>query len=134
MTLTYQGMKPALLMAAMAIGALFYCVEARAAQLQTAVVAGGCFWCVEKDFESVPGVVEAVDTSSISFEVAGNTREVNVNVGDRIEQGQVLFAGSAAPRRARSKKSSRLRRLSAPSPASRAKASAWISRPAISSC
>ncbi len=37
-----------------------------------------------------PGVVEAVDTSSISFEVAGNTREVNVNVGDRVEKGQVL--------------------------------------------
>jgi peptide-methionine (S)-S-oxide reductase len=26
----------------------------------TAIFAGGCFWCVEKDFESVPGVVEAV--------------------------------------------------------------------------
>jgi RND family efflux transporter MFP subunit len=38
----------------------------------------------------LPGIVEAVDTSSISFEVAGNTREVNVNVGDRIEDGQVL--------------------------------------------
>jgi RND family efflux transporter MFP subunit len=37
-----------------------------------------------------PGVVEAVDTSSISFEVAGNTREVNVNVGDRVDKGQVL--------------------------------------------
>lgn len=37
-----------------------------------------------------PGIVEAVDTSSISFEVAGNTREVNVNVGDRVEEGQVL--------------------------------------------
>lgn len=24
------------------------------------IVAGGCFWCVEKDFESVPGVIEAV--------------------------------------------------------------------------
>jgi len=37
-----------------------------------------------------PGTVEAVDTSSISFEVAGNTREVNVNVGDRVDKGQVL--------------------------------------------
>jgi len=37
-----------------------------------------------------PGTVEAVDTSSISFEVAGNTREVNANVGDRVEKGQVL--------------------------------------------
>lgn len=26
----------------------------------TAILAGGCFWCVESDFESVPGVIEAV--------------------------------------------------------------------------
>lgn len=37
-----------------------------------------------------PGVVEAVDTSVLSFEVSGNTREVAVNLGDRVTQGQVL--------------------------------------------
>ncbi len=37
-----------------------------------------------------PGIVEAVDTSSLSFEVGGNTREVNVNVGDQVQKGQVL--------------------------------------------
>ena len=37
-----------------------------------------------------PGVVEAVDTSSLSFEVAGNTREVKVKVGDRVAMDQVL--------------------------------------------
>lgn len=26
----------------------------------TAIFAGGCFWCTEKDFEEVPGVIEAV--------------------------------------------------------------------------
>ncbi|MGR3502123.1 peptide-methionine (S)-S-oxide reductase MsrA [Pseudaestuariivita sp.] len=31
-----------------------------AAQTETLTVAGGCFWCVEKDFERVPGVIEAV--------------------------------------------------------------------------
>ncbi|MEZ5733515.1 MAG: peptide-methionine (S)-S-oxide reductase MsrA [Paracoccaceae bacterium] len=30
------------------------------AATETALVAGGCFWCVESDFESVPGVKEAV--------------------------------------------------------------------------
>ena len=34
--------------------------KARAADIQTITVAGGCFWCVESDFESVPGVIEAV--------------------------------------------------------------------------
>lgn len=34
--------------------------ESHAAGHETLVVAGGCFWCVESDFESVPGVIEAV--------------------------------------------------------------------------
>ena len=37
-----------------------------------------------------PGLIEAVDTSVLSFEVAGNTREVNVSVGDRVTKGQIL--------------------------------------------
>jgi RND family efflux transporter MFP subunit len=37
-----------------------------------------------------PGVIEAVDTSSLSFEVSGNTREILVDVGDRVTAGQVL--------------------------------------------
>ena len=37
-----------------------------------------------------PGVIEAVDTSSLSFEVAGNTREILVDVGARVKEGEVL--------------------------------------------
>ncbi len=37
-----------------------------------------------------PGLIEAVDTSVLSFEVPGNTREVNVNIGDRVTKGQRL--------------------------------------------
>lgn len=44
-----------------------------------------------------PGLVEAVDTSGISFEVAGNTREVKVNVGDRVTSGQVLATLDETP-------------------------------------
>ena len=36
------------------------------------------------------GVVEAADTSSISFEVPGNVRQVKVDVGGRVSKGQVL--------------------------------------------
>ena len=37
-----------------------------------------------------PGVVEAADTSALSFEVSGNVQEVRVNVGDAVKKGQVL--------------------------------------------
>lgn len=33
---------------------------ATAQTTETLTVAGGCFWCVESDFESVPGVLDAV--------------------------------------------------------------------------
>jgi len=36
------------------------------------------------------GVVEAASTSSLSFEVPGNVQEVDVDVGERVSQGQVL--------------------------------------------
>lgn len=36
------------------------------------------------------GAVEAADKSSISFEVAGNVKEVRVKVGDKVSKGQVL--------------------------------------------
>jgi RND family efflux transporter MFP subunit len=44
-----------------------------------------------------PGIVEAVDTSTLSFEVSGNTREVNVNVGDRVTAGQALTTLDKTP-------------------------------------
>ncbi len=53
-------MKPVVLLAAMAVGAMLSCASAQAQDRATAIFAGGCFWCVESDFESVPGVIEAV--------------------------------------------------------------------------
>jgi RND family efflux transporter MFP subunit len=44
-----------------------------------------------------PGVIEAVDTSSLSFEVGGNTREILVDVGDRVKAGQVLATLDETP-------------------------------------
>ncbi|MGD9056409.1 MAG: efflux RND transporter periplasmic adaptor subunit [Desulfobacterales bacterium] len=43
------------------------------------------------------GVVEAADSSSISFEVAGNVQQVRVDVGDRITKGQVLASLDPEP-------------------------------------
>ncbi len=37
-----------------------------------------------------PGVVEAVDSSSLSFEVAGNVKELRFEAGDRVSKGDVL--------------------------------------------
>jgi len=36
------------------------------------------------------GIVEAVDKSSLSFEVSGNIRDLKVKVGDRVEDGQII--------------------------------------------
>ena len=44
-----------------------------------------------------PGVVEATNTSALSFEVSGNTREIAVNVGDRVKKGQVLATLDKTP-------------------------------------
>ncbi|WP_170771366.1 peptide-methionine (S)-S-oxide reductase MsrA [Ruegeria lacuscaerulensis] len=52
--------KPTLLFALITIAALLRAAPAPAAGTETLTVAGGCFWCVESDFESVPGVLEAV--------------------------------------------------------------------------
>ena len=43
------------------------------------------------------GVVEAADSSVISFEVSGNVQEVRVDVGDRFTRGQVLATLDAEP-------------------------------------
>jgi multidrug efflux system membrane fusion protein len=37
-----------------------------------------------------PGSVEAVDKSSLSFEVSGNVKELRVRVGDTVKRGQVI--------------------------------------------
>lgn len=46
-----------------------------------------------------PGTVEAIDISALAFEVAGNTRDVNVLQGERIRRGQVLAILDETPYR-----------------------------------
>lgn len=59
MLLSLQNTKSIALTFAIGMGVLLHCQTANAGE-DTALLAGGCFWCVESDFESVPGVIEAV--------------------------------------------------------------------------
>lgn len=52
--------KLTLLFALIALALILRAHPVPAAGTETLTVAGGCFWCVESDFESVPGVIEAV--------------------------------------------------------------------------
>ena len=63
MTLTHDlksDFKMIALVILIAAASLLRVGTASAAGTETLTVAGGCFWCVESDFESVPGVIEAV--------------------------------------------------------------------------
>ena len=44
-----------------------------------------------------PGTIEAGDSSFLSFEVSGNTREVLVEAGDRVRAGDVLATLDPSP-------------------------------------
>jgi len=59
--MTYvQNYKPMALVLLIGLAVFFRACPASAGSQETLTVAGGCFWCVEADFESVPGVTEAI--------------------------------------------------------------------------
>ncbi|WP_291728309.1 peptide-methionine (S)-S-oxide reductase MsrA [Leisingera sp. F5] len=55
-----ESLRPITLMGLIAIGTVANANPVQAQSTEVLTVAGGCFWCVESDFESVPGVTEAV--------------------------------------------------------------------------
>lgn len=55
-----ERLKPLVLTGLIAMGTVAQTNPVQAQTTGTLTVAGGCFWCVESDFESVPGVIEAV--------------------------------------------------------------------------
>ncbi|OED49491.1 peptide-methionine (S)-S-oxide reductase [Rhodobacteraceae bacterium (ex Bugula neritina AB1)] len=56
----FESIRPFVLTGLIAIGVAAHGNPVLAQSTATLTVAGGCFWCVESDFESVPGVIEAV--------------------------------------------------------------------------
>ena len=66
---------------------------------ETLVVAGGCFWCVEADFESVPGVDEAVSGYSGGTTDNPTYKQVTQGGTGHFEAVQIHFDPAVVSRR-----------------------------------
>ena len=91
-TMTYaQNFKPMALVLLIGLAVFTRACPASAAGQETLTVAGGCFWCVESDFESVPGVIEAV--SGFTGGKSKNPTYKQVTGGDtgHYESVQIIF-------------------------------------------
>ena len=87
----FKTLKPVALTVFMLLALVLRGEEAEAQTQETLTVAGGCFWCVESDFESVPGVIEA-----ISGYTGGTTKnptygEVGKGSTGHLEAVQIIF-------------------------------------------
>ena len=65
--------------------------SAFAENLQKAIFAGGCFWCVESDFESVPGVVEAVSGYTGGKAADASYKKVSSGKTKHLEAVEITF-------------------------------------------
>ncbi|MBT8370492.1 MAG: biotin/lipoyl-binding protein, partial [Deltaproteobacteria bacterium] len=52
-----------------------------------------------KQIRKFSGIVNAVDSSNLSFEVGGNVKTVHVDIGDRVRKGQILAVLDKEPYR-----------------------------------
>ena len=57
----------------------------------TAVFAGGCFWCTEKDFEAVPGVIQAVSGYTGGTTANPTYKQVGTNTTGHYEAVEVTY-------------------------------------------
>lgn len=97
-----ENFKPAALALCITIAAAVSCNPAQAEENQTLTVAGGCFWCVESDFETIPGVIDAVsgytggttknpDYKSVSRGGTGHYEAVQIRFDpDVVSRGELL--------------------------------------------
>lgn len=93
-----EKLKPLALAGLIAIGTAAQTIPLQAQSTEVLTVAGGCFWCVESDFESVPGVVEAV--SGYTGGKVANPTYKNVTRGGsgHYEAVQIIFDPSKVSR------------------------------------
>ena len=96
--MTYGSTLKSIALAGLIAIGLFAQSTAAKANTETLTVAGGCFWCVEADFESVPGVVEAV--SGFAGGTAPNPTYKQVVSGGtgHLEAVQITFDSSVVSR------------------------------------
>lgn len=57
----------------------------------TAIFAGGCFWCIEKDFEKLPGVIEAESGYTSGKTVAPTYEQVSAGITGHTEAVRVTY-------------------------------------------
>lgn len=89
--LAAQNIKPLVLVLSMTMATLLSPSETEAAPTETLVVAGGCFWCVESDFESVPGVIEAVSGYTGGTTANPTYKQVTAGSSGHYEAVQITF-------------------------------------------
>lgn len=93
-----EFIKPASLAFLIAAGVFAQTKQSEAASTETLTVAGGCFWCVEKDFESVPGVIEAVSGFTGGKKANPTYKQVSKGGTGHYEAVQITFDPSKVSR------------------------------------
>ena len=81
-----------------ALGLMAQSKTLKAAETETLLVAGGCFWCVESDFESVPGVKEAVSGFAGGKTADPTYKQVTGGGAGHYEAVQIIFDPSVVSR------------------------------------
>lgn len=71
--------------------------RAHAQDIRTTIVAGGCFWCVEADFETLPGVIEAVSGFAGGTVANPSYREVVAGGTGHLEVVQITHDADILP-------------------------------------
>ncbi len=70
-----------------------------AQETETLTIAGGCFWCVESDFESVPGVLDAVVGYTGGSSRNPTYKQVSGETTGHYEAAQVIYDPTVVSRK-----------------------------------